>query len=352
MIGPLSTGDVIKGRYEIAGFVGEGGMQFVYAANDKLLNRTVALKTPKNDSASKRFVRSAIVAARVNHPNVAKTLDYLEENDRKYLVEELIEGGDLKKAILEKAKCLDPYLAARVFHNLAKGLAASHHAGVIHRDLKPTNVMVTGGFHLNEIKITDFGIAKMAEDELVEAAKDHTFQSLTAIGALPYMSPEFIDTPKDVGKPTDVWSIGAMMYELLTGEKPFGSGFKAVDKILKAQPPEFPSFLTSKPQFASLSKTLIDLVLLCLQKDPAARPTADILVEHCGNLYYPVVPRYDGVICDIQFNSYGLITIPEENVFFHMDSVYGEYPKKDDRVMLSKFPGGGRWRAHPVVKLS
>lgn len=351
MSGPLSTGDVIQGRYEIIDYVGEGGMQFVYAASDKLLNRTVALKTPKNDSANKRFVRSAIVAARVNHPNVAKTLDYLEENNRKYLIEEFIEGADLDKALLKKTKYLDPYLAARIFHNLSKGLAASHHAGVIHRDLKPTNIMVTGGFHLSEIKITDFGIAKMAEDELVEAAKDQTFQSQTAIGALPYMSPEFIDTPKDVGTPTDVWSIGAMMYELMTGEKPFGFGYKAVTKILEAKPPAFPSFLTSKPQFSSLSKDLIELILLCLQKDPSVRPTADSLVEKCGNFCYPVVSRYHGVVRRIDYAAFGFISVDGEDVFFNMNSVYGERPGVADEVMLSVFPGGGARRAHPVVKL-
>jgi len=352
MNGPHSVGDIIQGRYEIIGDVGEGGMQFVYAATDKILNRTVALKTPKNNSAEKRFHRSAVVSACVNHPNVAKTLDYLEYNDRQYLAEELINGADLDKAFVKQAKCLDPYLAARVFHFLAKGLAASHHAGVIHRDLKPTNVMVTGGFELNEIKITDFGIAKMAEDELVEAAKDQTFQSLTAIGALPYMSPEFIDTPKLVGTPTDVWSIGAMMYELLTGEKPFGTGWKVVAKILEATPPEFPPFLTSNPHFAPLSNQLIQLVLQCLQKNPVFRPSADALVEKCGCLYYPVVPRYLGTVIDVQYQSYGLISIPGEDVFFHMNSVYAGKPVIGDTVMLSKFPGGGRCRAHPVVKLA
>jgi serine/threonine protein kinase len=164
MSGPHSSGDVIRDRYKIIDNIGEGGMQFVYAARDRILKRKVALKTPKNDSAKKRFKRSAIVSARVNHPNVAKTLDYLEDNNRQYLIEELINGEDLDKAFLKKMKCLDPYLAARVFHYLAKGLAASHHAGVIHRDLKPTNIMVTDRFELTSIKITDFGIAKMADE--------------------------------------------------------------------------------------------------------------------------------------------------------------------------------------------
>jgi eukaryotic-like serine/threonine-protein kinase len=347
-------GDVLQERYEIINYIDEGGMQLVYAATDLVLNRKVAIKTPKNDSAKKRFQRSAIVSARVNHPNVAKTLDYLEENSRKYLVEELIEGTDLDKALLKKTKFLDPYLAARIFHYLAKGLAASHHAGVIHRDLKPTNIMVTGGFELESIKITDFGIAKMAGDEIVEAVEGGNASisaSPTVVGALPYMAPEAIDTPREVGKPADVWSIGAMMYELLTGIQPFGTGLKAVTKIVAAEPPAFPAFMTSNAQFAALSNKLIEIVLLCLQKEPSARPPADELVELCGNLCYPVEKRYFGTVRDIKFGSWGFISVEGEDVFFHMDCVYGDKPKIGDEVMLSKFRGGGAWRALPVVKL-
>jgi serine/threonine-protein kinase len=234
MKGPHQIGEKIAYRYQIKGFVGEGGMQYVYCAWDSILNRYVALKTPKNLSAEKRFHRSAIVSAKVNHPNIAKTLDYLEENERPYLIEELINGQDLSKAILSKVDFLDPFLVARLFHHLSKGLAASHHAGVIHRDLKPTNIMVNGAFQLTDIKITDFGIAKMAEDEIVEAAEggeDTISASATAVGALPYMAPEAIDTPRDVGLKADIWSLGAMMYELLTGSKPFGKGLKAVRHI-------------------------------------------------------------------------------------------------------------------------
>ena len=128
MTGPLNVGDLIGGRYEIERYIDEGGMQFVYAATDKLANRVVALKTPKNKSATKRFRRSAIVAAKVNHPNVAKTLDYIREGDQRYLIEELIVGTDLSKALLRRTLFLDPYLVAKVFHHLAKGLAAAHHA--------------------------------------------------------------------------------------------------------------------------------------------------------------------------------------------------------------------------------
>ena len=355
MSGPHSPGEVIQGRYRIIDAVGEGGMQYVYAAKDRVLKRKVALKTPKNDSAKKRFKRSAIVSARVNHPNVAKTLDYFEDNHRQYLIEEFIEGEDLDKAFLKKTKCLDPYLAARVFHYLVKGLAASHHVGVIHRDLKPTNIMVTEGFRLASIKITDFGIAKMADEEIadaVEGGDTSISSSSTVVGALPYMAPEAIDTPRQVSKPADIWSIGAMLFELLNGEKPYGSGLKAVAKIQKAKPPEFRPFLTSKPQFAPLADKLIRLVLQCLQKDPSSRPSADALVSQCGDLCYPIESRVFGTVKEILYNAWGFINVAGEDVFFHVDCVYGDQPTVGDRVMLCKFQGGGAWRAHPVVKLN
>jgi serine/threonine protein kinase len=219
------AGDLVGDRYEIGIFVGEGGMQEVYSAYDQLLFRNVALKTPKTSSATKRFKRSAETSAKINHHNVAKTLDYLEDDGRYYLIEELIDGCDLGVFLREYVPRLDPYACARVMHHLAKGLAASHHAGVIHRDLKPTNIMVVGGADFVELKITDFGIAKMAEAEMENAVaggdEEALTQSATALGALPYMAPEFIESFKHAGKPADVWSLGALMFELLTGSKPF-----------------------------------------------------------------------------------------------------------------------------------
>ncbi len=354
MRGPLNKSYIAGGRYEVTGFVGEGGMQFVYKAIDIVLNREVALKTPKNLSAEKRFRRSAIVAAKVNHPHVAKTFDYFETEERPYLVEELVHGADIEKAVLEKMSTVDPYLVAKIFHHLAKGLAASHHVEVVHRDLKPTNVMVSGDFQVDAIKITDFGIAKMARDELVEAAEggnETITGSQTAVGALPYMAPEAIDTPRDVSYPADIWSIGAMMFEILCGEKPFGSGLRAVHKIIEAEFPKVPKFITKNPQFSPLSEKLIEIIKACLQKDPAARPSADELVERCGTLCYPVSERCEGMVKLIKFNSWGFISKPIRDVFFHFDSVYGERPKVGDKVLFSMFSGGGAARAHPVIKM-
>lgn len=353
MSGTLKPGDLIGGRYEIQHYIAEGGMQFVYAANDKVADRLVALKTPKNRSAMKRFKRSAIVAAKVNHPNVAKTLDYVREGEERYLIEELIIGEDLDKAILKRARFLDPYLAAKVFHYLAKGVSAAHHAGVVHRDLKPTNIMVVGGYSLSEIKLTDFGIAKLAEEEIGAAAQGGTLSmSQTAVGALPYMAPEAIETPADVGKPADVWSLGAMMYQLITGELPFGSQLKAVTKIVEATPPTPPSFVMANAQFAPLAKQVVDLALTCMRKDPAARPTADELVTACSELCYASGPRLEGIVRSISYSSWGFISTDQGDVFFNHDCTYGPTPVQvGDHVAFVAHQGGGAPRAYPLIKL-
>lgn len=356
MSGPLSVGDLIGDRYLVQGDVGEGGMQFVYAAYDQIADRVVALKTPKNKSAVKRFRRSAIVAAKVNHPNVAKTLDYVRAGDDRYLIEELIVGEDLQKALLHRTSFLDPYSAARVFHHLAKGVAAAHHAGVVHRDLKPTNVMVVGGYSLNELKVTDFGIAKMAGEVLADAAEggETTMTtSQTAVGALPYMAPEVIDTPREVESPADVWSVGAMMFHLICGEPPYGSGLRAVSKILAAEEPVAPPFLRSNPQFAPLAVEVLELALRCLKRDPALRPTADDLVKRCGQFCYTPGVRYEGVVKAIRHSAWGFIASDEGDVFFHLSSVYG--PRKvsvGDHVLFASYDGGGAPRAHPVIALT
>lgn len=330
-------------------------MQFVYVARDQLTDRLVALKTPKNRSAQKRFRRSAIMAARVNHPNVAKTLDYVRDGDQRYLIEELIEGKDLKAALLKDTAFLDPFLAAKVLHHLAKGVAAAHHAGVIHRDLKPTNIMVVDDYSLTGLKITDFGIAKLADEELqdaVEGGDASMTTSQTAVGALPYMAPEAIERPKDVGAPADIWSIGAMIYHLLSGQYPFGQGLKAVPQIIAAQLPEVPNFLISNPQFTPLAQEVMDIALICLKKEPAERPTADQLVERCSELCYTSSPRERGTVISFSYGAYGFIGGPMGDVFFHRECVYGDMPAVGSRVLFSSYDGGGAPRALPVLKLN
>lgn len=350
-----NPGDVIGNRYEVVRYISEGGMQEVYNARDILLSRSVALKTPKTNSARKRFQRSASTSASINHANAAKTFDYLEENGRYYLVEELIEGADLGQILRDHLDRFDPYLCAHVLHHLAKGLSASHHAGVVHRDLKPSNIMVAGGMAFEGIKITDFGIAKMAEVELavVDGGDEEALtQSATALGALPYMAPEMIDSFTHAARPADVWSVGALAFELLTGSKPFGTGYRAVPAIQAAILPQLPRELIAKPQFAELAKNIHQIIGMCLQRNPGLRPDADALVGHCETLCYSVQRRRIGVVGNMPAASRGFINVSSEpSVFFHMDSVPVGRVRTGDRVWFSTNPGEPRERAFPVVPL-
>lgn len=301
-------------------------------------------------------VRSAQSAARVNHPNVAKTLDYFEDDGKKFLIEELISGSDLSVSLLAQVSAADPYITARIFHHIARGLAASHHAGVIHRDLKPTNIMVAGGLELHEIKITDFGIAKLAEqefDEAIEGGDETMGNSKTVLGALPYMAPEGIEDKNQISMASDIWSLGAMMHEIITGEKPFGAGLKAIPKILLGSRAPYPDFLFENTQFRGISIEVIHVIDQCLQVNPVDRPTADQLVFACSSLCYPDARRLVGRIRLKRFK-WGFITEKAsfEDVFYHLDSFYGPNPSEGDLVWYSKYSSAnGADRAHPIIKL-
>lgn len=363
---PYQPNDIVGDRYCINQYIGKGGMQHVYLAQDKLLNRLIALKTPQQNSSKKRFHKSAILSAKINHPNVAKTLDYFEDNlGRAHLIEEYIDGQDLQKAILEQVYYLDPFLVARIFHHLAKGLAASHHAEVVHRDLKPTNIMIGGDFNLIKIKITDFGIAKLVESEINEANEEmlthQTTTSGTVIGAIPYMAPEVINNPSNSTYPADVWSVGAIVYECLTGNRPFGEkALASIGNILQAKYDEFPSFVTSNIQFKVLSEEIIKLIKQCLSLNPDDRPTADQLVLECGKLCYQIRNRHTGKLASFplsrygnQQNYYGFIhnLNGQQDAFYHADNVFGAKPKLGENILYSKYPSNGQERALPIIKL-
>lgn len=354
MTGVHESGEMIGDRYLINSYIGKGGMQFVYRAYDKVLSREVAVKTPQNSAAAKRFKHSAVVAAKVNHANVAKTLDFIEDKGREYLVEELVVGSDLAASVVGRYGQADPYLAAHIFHHLAKGVDASHSAGVIHRDLKPSNVIVSGELELRTIKITDFGIAKLAEAEFVAAAESGDItnsNSSTVQGAIPYMSPEAINTPRLVTQATDIWSVGAMMYQLVTGALPFGQGLPAVIAIARGTLPEDPVFLSRNSQFSILCSQIMGLAKRCMTTDVGLRPSAKELVSECGKLCYPVEPRLVGRVRDIRYKSWGFIAHEAGDVFFNLDSYFGSSGLQiGDEVVFCKFPGGGAWRAHPLIK--
>lgn len=356
----LQPKNVVGGRYKVKEFLNQGGMQEVYVAYDERLKRDVAVKVPKSSSATKRFDRSAQLSARVIHPNVAATFDYFEEDGSPYLVEELVGGSNLGERLKKDFVFLDPHLVAHVLHHLARGVAAAHHVDIVHRDLKPNNVIVSNDFGLASVKITDFGVAKMAAKQIesdIEAfnPKDESTitGSQTLVGAIPYMSPEALLTPKESHKSADIWALGAIAYSLVTGEAPYGTGVAAIAKILEAAPLKFPTQLNGCPQFKFLGKQLWDVINGCLSKDPANRPSADALAQQCGQLRYLSSARRLGRVKSYKagVGATGFLSTDDQDVFFHRDCFYGGNPVVGARVSFASWKGSPRDRAAVVLPL-
>lgn len=364
--------DLVANRYRVLNFHLAGGMQEVYRCFDVTLKREVALKTPKEGVIDKRFNRGAQMGARVNHPNVAATLDYVEDNGTRCLVEEFANGEDLGRRLNKEFFHLDPSLAAWVIHNVAKGIQAAHKVGICHRDLKPSNIMTSSDASMSIIKLTDFGIAKLAESEIqvemdkYEQDENTLTSSSTLLGAVPYLAPECWSNWPGAGQPMDVWSLGAIACHLLLGKTPFGGGAQAIMKMAQMQHAGLvslsqPSWFGKHPNTASLENELWNLILQCLQIDPGTRPTADTIVEICEAMCYSAGERRTGVI-----NTYPLryangnkstsgFIVPDgafNSLFFHGTDFYGELgPTAGQRVSFCAFAGVPKPRCAPVLLL-
>jgi len=366
----FTAGQLVAGRYLVLEFHLEGGMQEVYRCFDQSLQRVVALKTPKEGVVDKRFNRGAQMGARIGHPNVAATLDYVEDGENRCLIEEFIEGKDLGRRLNEEFFHLDPGMAAWVIHNIAKGLQAAHHVKICHRDLKPSNIMITGTVQMSEIKLTDFGIAKLAESELeVEMERfEHDENTLTSsstlLGAVPYLAPECWSDWSSSGQPADIWALGAIACHLLLGKPPFGGGKNAIMKMAQAKISGSveltkPSWFGQHPDTAALEIGLWEIISSCLQVDPKNRPSADEVVATCEALCYSISTRNTGIVDSYPLHygnggkaSAGFIAIEgvDQRCFFHASAFYGaEGPKVGQRVSFVLHAGHPKPRGSPVL---
>lgn len=354
----MATINIAGQRYEVREEIGQGGMQTVRKALDQRLSRYVALKTPLSTSAAKRFESSAQLSARIRHPNVASALDYFVDNDTAYFAEELIDGINLQQCMDNHFSRVCPDTTAKILHNLAKGVAASHEAEVIHRDLKPSNIMVSTDLSFSMIKITDFGIARLAELQInadLKLNNENSATSSTLIGAIPFMAPEAISkatSPTPPGKSIDVWALGAIAYYLLTGSHPFGSDITAIVGILAGTPPKTPEGSIMAGATHKVASDLWETILLCLQKDPNKRPTAVQLSQRCADMRYLDEPRLTALITgkDPQkpmyfgLSSKGSIALP------HAEFIHGT-PSIGQRVSCFSFPGNPNPRGVGVMQL-
>src|ERR1041384_6270711 len=234
------------GRYNIERTIGKGAMGVVYEGVDPRLGRRVAIKTIlkshlDEDTAkdySMRFVREAQAVARLNHPNIVQVYDFGEEGDIAYLVMEFIKGKELK-TLFDASERFDLKEAVRIMGELCDALDFAHNAGIIHRDIKPANVMLDAQART---KLTDFGVARVQDSDKTSVERT---QAGTMVGTPAYMSPEQI-TGANIDKRTDVFSAGIILYQFLTGEKPFtGSGAWTIAKKIIQEEPPLPSSLNN-----------------------------------------------------------------------------------------------------------
>ncbi|MFY9550495.1 MAG: serine/threonine-protein kinase, partial [Thermoanaerobaculia bacterium] len=265
----LSAGTRL-GPYEILDQIGAGGMGVVYRARDTRLGREVAVKVlPESLSADsdrlRRFEQEARAASALNHPNIITVHDFGQQNGSPYVVSELLEGATLRERLTQGSpparKAVDYGI------QIAHGLAAAHEKGIVHRDLKPENVFVTQD---GRVKILDFGLAKLTQPEAADGGTKAPTQAGTepgvVLGTVGYMSPEQV-RGQAADPRSDIFSFGAVLYEMLTGERAFRgeSAIETMNAILKEEPPEISA---SRPH---LSPALDRVVRRCLEKSPAER---------------------------------------------------------------------------------
>ena len=275
---PLGVGDVV-GHFEIVGRVGAGGMGVVHLARDLRLGRAVALKVlppglAADDDARARLLAEARAASALDHPNIASVYEVSEADDgRPFIAMAYYEGETVAERL--RSGPLDPEAALDVIEAVALGLGAAHRSGIVHRDVKPANVIVTTD---GQVKVLDFGIAKVEDAELTRTGD--------SLGTAAYMSPE--QASGEPAEPaSDVWSAGALLHEMLTGQRPFGGAYaaSALYAVLHTDPPP-PSSL--RPE---VGPEVDALVARCLAKAPAGRYTnGDALAEAVRSLRTPTTP--------------------------------------------------------------
>lgn len=256
----MLIGKRISGRYKIIEMIGGGGMSNVYLAHDMILDRDVAIKVLRYDFSNeedlhRRFQREALSATSLTHPNIVNIFDVGEDGDIHYLVMEYVEGMTLKQYIVDSAP-LPPVEAVEIMKQLTSAIANAHHNQIIHRDIKPQNILMDDQLH---VKITDFGIA------MALSATSFT-QTNSVLGTVHYLSPEQA-RGGTATKKSDIYALGIVLFELLTGKLPF-SGESAVSIALKHLQTETPSVRDLRPE---IPQSLENVVMKATAKDPMHR---------------------------------------------------------------------------------
>jgi predicted Ser/Thr protein kinase len=269
---------ILGGRFRIEQLLAGGGMGLVYIAEQVSLGRRVAVKVlrtdvPMDGAMAERFKREALLLSSIEHPSVVRVIDFGQEGDAACMVMEYVEGESLE-AVLTREGALPPERVERILVDLAHGLSAIHAKGIVHRDLKPDNVVLVKAADGEErARLLDFGIARLAQPD--------TATNVTQVGMV-LGTPEYLSPEQAMGHTldarSDLYSLGVLAYRMLAGKHPFpGPGPQEFIAQHVHQTPT--PLLEAAPQLASLPP-LVDLVMACLEKNPAARPAgANAFVE-------------------------------------------------------------------------
>jgi serine/threonine-protein kinase len=263
-------GKTIGGRFKIVGVIARGGMGKVYKAEQAPLGRICALKvlSPKYEGDRdpefhKRFFLEASIAAKLSHPNTVTVFDYGQSDEIYYIAMEFVDGRTLHRVLRDEG----PFSEGRTCHiarQICRSLREAHQIGVVHRDLKPGNVLLTNhGDERDNVKVLDFGLVKDVTGE----AEDLTQQGLF-MGSPKYMAPEQI-VGAEVSARTDIYSLGVMLYEMLCGKVPFDKGPGVGTLMAHVNDPPPP--MTAYHPGLSISDEMLSIVLRCLEKDPMRR---------------------------------------------------------------------------------
>jgi eukaryotic-like serine/threonine-protein kinase len=274
LVAPVRAGELVADKYLIERTLGVGGMGVVVAARDQLLDRRVAIKflLPKlagSDTAVQRFMREARAATRITSEHVVRLLEIEKlPSGTPFFVMEYLEGSDLR-AVLRERGVLAPSLAVDYILQAVQAVAEGHVRGVVHRDIKPSNVFLSrraDGTPL--IKVLDFGIAKTIESDAVESTS-LTSSDDVRLGSPAYMPPEQLQNPRDADTRSDIWSLGATLYELLCGRPPFeGATYLELASHILSHPPKP---LAQQAMPGMVPDGLEDVLGRCLEKDREAR---------------------------------------------------------------------------------
>ena len=256
----IAKGQKISDRYQIIKSIGEGGMANVYLAYDTILERNVAVKVLRGDLANdekfvRRFQREALQASSLSHPNIVEVYDVGEDNGEYYIVMEYVEGKHLKGLLKKRGKLTIPEVVD-IMIQVTSGLTVAHDSYIIHRDIKPQNIMILDN---GLVKLTDFGIAlAMNSTQLT--------QTNSVIGSVHYLPPEGA-SGKGATLQSDIYSLGILMYELLTGKLPF-RGETAVEIALKQLKEPMPSI---RKEIPDIPQSIENIILRATAKNPKNR---------------------------------------------------------------------------------